>query len=67
MRPSERLEVPLDVESDRALKLAASELLIGGWGVVQDPDATRLARQEAWDVAGEFVPHRRRPAAADAS
>jgi hypothetical protein len=55
MRPSGRLQVPLDVDSDRAIKRAAAELLIGGWRIVQDPDATRLSRQESWDTAGEFV------------
>jgi hypothetical protein len=55
MRPSEPLQVPLDVESDRAIKLAAAELLIGGWRMVQDPDATRLTRQEDWDTVGEFA------------
>jgi hypothetical protein len=55
MRPSGRLQVPLDVDSDRAIKRAAAELLIGGWRIVQDPDTTRLSRQESWDTAGEFV------------
>jgi hypothetical protein len=54
-RPTEAAAVPLDYESDAALKGAARDLLLGGWTMERDPDATRLTRQNDWAQLPESV------------